>query len=407
MPPSKSQTIRALFCAALAEGTSTIHNPLVSDDTLAALRVLRQLGADISIEGNIWRVRGGNLQASGQELHCGESATTMRFLISVCTCLPGRHVITGGPSLLQRPVSALVRALQQADIKITTMHDNSPPVIIEGDTFRTVEVSLPGDISSQYISGLMLAAPLTENGLILRLTTPPVSKPYLEMTIDMLRRFGVTVDALPQKFVIPHQIYHPAEVAIESDWSSASYFVALGAVSSQGITITSINPESLQADRAVLDIVRQMGASVAVDDNAVTVSRAYLKPIRVNLTNCIDLLPTAGVLSALADGASELNGIAAGRLKESNRVAAVREGLERLGVSVTEETDKLIIRGPLSAGQRVSINSYDDHRIAMAFAVPGAVRGDVIIERGECVSKTFPDFWPALQNTGVEMEILP
>ena len=432
VPTSKSLTIRALMCAALSRGESSIRDPLVSEDTEAAARVLQQLGVGVRKEGNVWHISGGTLRASSDELHCGESATTLRFITAICAIIPGKHRIVGGPSLSQRPVKSLVESLRRLGVKIEHEGKTTPPVVVEGGPLQGGVTTMPGNISSQFISALMLAAPSTVKGIGIKLTTPLSSKPYVLMTIAMLRQFGVEVRRQVDRFIIPHQVYKPADVTIEGDWSSASYFLALGVSSKEGITVGNLTTSSLQGDRVILDFLRMMGAGVRVSGNTVTVTERQLRAVHVDLSDCIDLLPTMGLLAALANGTTVLTGIERARIKESNRVAAVKKGLERLGVEVTESGDRMNIVGlqtpkkvqesyddeekeeVIEEHEPVLIDSFDDHRIAMAFGTLGAVVGgevfnkvqvpEPVIDRAECVAKTFPSFWECMKAVGTEMK---
>jgi 3-phosphoshikimate 1-carboxyvinyltransferase len=429
VPSSKSMTIRGLMCAALSRGTSEIVHPLISDDTNAAAEVLGKIGVSIQKEKDLWRVTGGSLRAPGGELHCGESATTMRFMTAICSLIPGTHTLVGGPLLTKRPVKSMVEALRKLGIKCTMGGKTTPPVTIEGGTLKGTLTEIPGNISSQFISALLLIAPFTQKELSIKLTTPMTSTPYVLMTLWCLKKFGINVKHDAGKFVVRRQRYIPTRLEVEGDWSSASYFLALGAVSEEGIKVENLNTATLQGDRVILDYLRRMGADVRVDGNTVTVRENKLKAIRADLSDSIDLLPTIAVLAALADGISELTGIERARIKESNRVAAVKEGLQKLGVTVTESTDRLTILG-LKTPVKVDdskmeedvpknvqpveeieekgpalIDSHGDHRIAMAFSVFGAAESGLIIDGAECVAKTYPGFWGVFKNVGGETEI--
>jgi 3-phosphoshikimate 1-carboxyvinyltransferase len=440
VPSSKSMTIRALICAALAKGETEIVSPLVSDDTDAAAAVLGKIGVGIVKEDNVWRVSGGALRVPSGDLYCGESATTLRFLTAICALIPGEHRLVGGPSLSRRPVRSLVEALRMLGVKGELEGKTTPPVNISGGKLRGGQAELPGHISSQFISALLLVAPYAENEVSIKLTTPMTSRPYVLMTLRCMREFGVNVARSFDSFVVKRQRYKPTRFQVEGDWSSASYFLALGALSEAGVKVANIRNSSLQGDRVILDFLRNMGAQVRVDGSSVTVSRGELKAVKADLSDCIDLLPTMAVLAALAAGVSELTGIERARIKESNRVAAVKEGLEKLGVSVTEDKNKLVITGLLTEEtgkaeeyedeeetegegveetgeadqeytslteepQVVTINSRNDHRIAMAFGIYGAAEGGIIIEDAECVSKTYPGFWDTLKSIGGQLKI--
>jgi 3-phosphoshikimate 1-carboxyvinyltransferase len=406
IPTSKSLTIRALMCAALSDGESEIIHPLVSDDTSAAVAVLEQLGANIHKGDGVWKVIGGKLHGTQADLHCGESAATLRFMTAICTLIPGHHRLVGGPSLSKRPVGALVNALQKLGVNITAAKSGTPPVVVEGGALQGGVTEIPDDVSSQFISALLLASPLAQKGVIIKLTTPLTSQPYVLMTLWCLKQFGINVKREKNKFTILPQRFVPTSVEVEGDWSSASYFLALGALSEEGVIIRNLNTSSLQGDRVMLDYLRKIGAKVKVTGTDMTVSRHSLKGIHADLSDCIDLLPTVAALAALAKGKTELTGIGQARFKESNRVAAIRESLVKLGVAINEDENRLTINGGLSiTGSPIVLDSHGDHRIAMAFSVLGAASGNIIISGAECVTKTFPIYWDEFKKIGGEVKL--
>ena len=402
-PSSKSYTIRGLMCAALAGGESAIIHPLHSDDTEAAADVLRGVGIGINQEESSWRIAGGTFHEPGVELFCGDSAATLRFMTAICSVIPGKSRLVVGSSLAKRPVGSLIQALRQLGVDCSSQ-GGVAPVTINGGRLRGGVVEIPGDISSQFVSALLLVAPLAEEGVQIRLTTPLESKPYVLMTLECLKKFGIRVNytGALDEFKIARQIYKPIRYEVEGDWSSASYFLALGAISG-GVEVENLNPESLQGDKVMADFLRNMRASVKTEPNLVTVRKSGLEAIRADLADCIDLLPTMAVLAAVAEGTSEFTGIERARIKESDRVAAMKEGLGRMGVKVKEENNKLVIVGSRLRG--ATIDSKDDHRIAMAFSILGALVGDTVIEGAECVSKTFPQFWDILKSIGGKIEL--
>ncbi len=402
-PSSKSYTIRGLMCAALARGTSEITNPLGSDDTEAATEVLGNVGVSVRQLEDRWEVSGGQFHQAASDLFCRESAATFRFMTAVSSLLPGRHRLTAGPTLSLRPVGPLVEALQRLGINCSS-EGGFPPVTVDGEGLRGGTTELPGDISSQFVTALLLVAPRAKEEISIRLTTPLESAPFVMMTLDTMQWFGISVAFSEEMdtFQVVPQPYKPTRYRVEGDWSSASYPLALGALAGE-VTVENLSPESLQADRKILELLQDMGASVIVKGNSVTVRKSRLKAIKADLSNCIDLLPTVAVLAASADGTSHLSGIGRARLKESDRVAAVREGLERMFIPVTVEKDRMIITSAPPKG--AVIDSKDDHRIAMAFALLGAVAGETVIDGAECVSKTYPEFWEEMRNLGTEVQI--
>ncbi|MBI2836332.1 MAG: 3-phosphoshikimate 1-carboxyvinyltransferase [Chloroflexi bacterium] len=402
-PSSKSYTIRGLLCAALATGDSEIVRPLGSDDTEASLGVLGKLGVRVRQETDLWRVRGGNLHSPEGDLYCRDSALTLRFMTAIASTIPAKCHLTAGPSLAKRPIEPLLEALRQLGVDCR-FHSDLACVEVAGRKLGGGTTSLPGNISSQFVSALLLISPLAESGMTIRVTTQMESQPFVAMTLECLQLFGVEAKASAdwRTFHTARQDYRPTRYLVEGDWSSASYLVALGALGGE-ITVENLNPSSLQGDKAIVDFLKEMGATVTVGENSVKVSRSRLKGIKADFTDCIDLLPTMAVLAAAAEGRSEFTGIARARLKESDRVGAMREGLERMGIRVVEEQDRLIIEG--GTPKAAVIASRSDHRIAMAFSMLGTISGGMIIEQAECVSKTFPEFWDILRSIGGSIKL--
>jgi len=402
-PASKSYTIRGLMCAALAGGKSEIVYPLSADDTEACLDVLGKVGIHVRRRGDFWQVAGGDFHAPDADLFCGESAATLRFMTAVSSLVPGKCRLVAGPSLSKRPIKPLIQALRQLGVHCSCQ-DEVAPVVVEGGRLTGGVAELPGDVSSQFISALLFIAPFAEEGIKIRLSTPLESKPFVLMTIECLREFGVNVEFTKDfgEFTVSRQAYRPAKYQVGGDWSSASYLLAMGALSGE-IEVENLNLESLQGDKMILNFLREMGASVELHKNSVVVRRSRLNAIQADLSNCIDLLPTMAVLAAMADGVSEFTGIDRARIKESNRVAALKEGLERMGIKIAEAEDKLTIVGGEPKGSVIDV--WDDHRIAMAFGILGLVAGETVINNAACVSKTFPEFWDVIRDIGCEVKL--
>ena len=402
-PASKSYTIRGLMCAALAGGESEILSPLTSEDTNAALKALSQVGTRIHPQEDLWRVVGGNFRKPDTDLYCGDSAATLRFITAICSLIPGKCRLVPSPSLARRPVKPLIQALRQLGVNCSSQGEVAP-VTVDGGKLKGGTAELPGNVSSQFVSALLLISPLAEEGVKIRLTTPLESKPFVLMTLDCQERFGIKVAFSPdlRQFEILKQTYRPAKYKVEGDWSSASYFLALGALSGE-VKVGNLNPQSRQGDKIILDFLRDMGALVEINQNSVIVRKSRLKAIRADLSDCIDLLPTLAILAAAADGVSEFTGIDRARLKESNRVAAVREGLEKMGIKAVEERNKLTIAG--SEPKSAVIDPRGDHRLAMAFGILGSEAGGTVINDAECIAKTYPQFWEELKSIGGEVKI--
>ncbi len=402
-PSSKSYTIRGLVCAALAKGESEIINPLGSDDTEACQDVLIKVGISIFQDENSWKVTGGDFRQPQTDLFCRESAATLRFMTAISSLIPDQSRLTSAPSLSQRPIKPLIQALRQVGVDCR-YQEKEANVVVNGGRLKGGVTELPGNISSQFVSALLFISPFAEKGMSIRLTTPLESQPFVLMTLECLKSFGIEVKYSRdlREFETSKQAYKPTRYRVEGDWSSASYLLALGAFSGE-VEVENLNPQSLQGDKAILDFLRDMGASINTGRNSITVSKSRLKAIRADLSDCIDLLPTVAILAAAAEGTSEFTGIERARLKESDRASSIKEGLEGMGIKVVEEKNRMAITG--SAARGSVIDTRGDHRIAMAFSLLGSAVGGTTINNAECVSKTYPDFWDTLKSIGGEVKI--
>lgn len=398
-PSSKSMTHRALVLAALAPGRSRIRNPLKARDTEATASVLKKLGVNM-IRGNDWVVDGGNLQAPAEVLHCGESGTTLRFMSAVCALVDGECQMTGEPSLLSRPLAPLLEALRQMGVLIEAREGPTPFKIMGTGRIKGGEVRLPGDISSQFTSALLTVAPLADTRVDITLTTKLESRPYVAMTMDAMRVFGVEAEVSPDvmRLTAPLKPYMATTFIVEGDWSSASYSLAAGAIAGE-VTVNGLNPFSSQADKALLSLLGEMGAETSVNGDAVKVSASALQGIEADLSDCPDLFPIVCTLCASAEGRSRLTGLSRLRLKESDRIAAMAEGLTRMGAKIRCDVDSVTITGgPLRGAE---IDPWGDHRIAMSLAVLALnAGGETTIRNAECVSKSYPGFWDDLKSIG-------
>ncbi len=402
-PSSKSYTIRGLMCAALARGESRIINPLGSDDTEAAFNVLSKLGIQIVQDKDIWKVNGGIFHVPDGELYCRESAATLRFMTAICSLVHSTCYLTAAPPLAVRPIKPLLLALRQLGIDCY-YEDKEACVVVKGGRLKGGITEIPGDISSQFVSALLLISGFTTDIMKIKVTTPLESQPFVMMTMECLEEFGVKIKHSMdfREFETVKQRYHAADYNVEGDWSSASYLLTAGALGGE-TRVENLSPDSLQGDRAILGFLKEMGAVINQNENNIIVKKTDLKAIKADLSDCIDLLPTVAILAAVADGKSEFTGISRARLKESNRVHAVRDGLERMGVTVKEEENKLTVTG--SKVKSSVIDTRGDHRIAMAFSLLGLVCGDTVIENAESVSKTYPEYWETLRGIGAKVEL--
>jgi len=354
----------------LAAGESTLHSALICDDTLASAEALSKLGVTTQWEeGNARVSRFGQLKKPSSEIFCGESGTTLRFMTAVCATIPQDAHISGGPSLLRRPVKDLALALQKLGADCTCDH-GYPPVDVRGP-IQGGSVEIPGNVSSQYVSALLLAAPLAKTPVDVAVGGRLEAKSYVQAYLDIQRQFQVHVDAADDLtgFHTETQAYRPSDVEIEGDWSSAAFVIIAATIAGEKVRVEGLPPETLQADRYLLRILEAMNGRVNMDSSSVVIERSQLKPVEVDVSDCPDLFPAVCALCALTEGVSSIRGIRRLRIKESNRVLAMSNGLNKMGIETHESTNSLTIRGgqPRSA----TIDPHRDHRIAMAFAALG------------------------------------
>ncbi len=401
-PSSKSRTHRALFCAGLAEGESHIQSPLLCDDTLATKQALSKLGVSTRWDNQnaIVSSHAKLTQPSGL-IFCEESGTTLRFISAICATTPYDAKISGGPSLLRRPVKELALALQGlgADCK---SNQGYPPVQVRGP-LRGGSVKVPGNVSSQYISALLLAAPLAKQPVELTIGERLESKSYVNMTLDMQRKFGVHVEATADlsKFSCASQVYQASDIEIEGDWSSAAFLLVAATIAGEKVKINRLTQDNLQADQYLLRILEKMNGQLSIDSSSVIAEKSSLAPIEVDVSDSPDLFPAICALCAVADGVSEITGIRRLRIKESDRVSAMSDGLKRMGIETRELENSLTIRG--GQPRAATIDPRRDHRIAMAFATLGLSTDETKIVDAECVGKSYPSFWQDIQNLGADV----
>lgn len=406
VPGSKSETNRALLVAGLASGTTRLNNVLFSDDTEHMINALNSMGIDIRVNDDQVIVEGksGVLRHPEKALFLGNSGTCMRFLASVVALGEGEFVLDGNDRMRQRPLQDLIDGLSQLDVDITAINGNGcPPVRVRGGGLAGGTVRMRGSASSQYVSSILMAAPLARGPVTITIDGPLVSRPYVTMTTRVMERFGARVswqgdDAIT---VQPGAYMATPEYTIESDYSSASYFMAAAALTGSTIELTSLPEESMQGDAAFLEVLRAMGARARNQGDTVIVEgTGRLDAVTVDMFNCSDLLPTVAVMAAFARGTTCISNVENARIKETDRITAVATELKRMGVNVTEHRDGLTIEGLPDPGQvkEASIDTYDDHRMAMAFSIAGLVTGRIRIKDPGCVKKTYPGFFDELSR---------
>lgn len=402
-PSSKSVTHRALVCSALAQGESTLRRPLISDDTVATRQLIELLGPEVTGGDEEWRVKGGALTEPFAELDCGESGTTMRLMTAVCSLVNGVCKLTGGQSLSRRPMGPLVGGLKQLGVNVDSTGGRAPVLVRGNGRIRGGEAFIRGDISSQFISALLLVAPRGEKPTTISITTPLESKPYVSITMDTQKLFGVNVEVSEDmaEFKVERQDYTPTEMTVEGDWSSAAFLLAAGAMTGR-LSLGNLNMSSRQADKDIVDALKAMGGEIHDGDSSIEVREAHLRGFTMNVSNSPDLFPVLASLGATASGTSTLTGWRRLRYKESDRIEAMAEGLRKMGIKTALDGDTFTIKGGKPRG--TTIDPHQDHRIAMAFTILGLVAdGETTINDAECVTKSYPGFWDDLDTLGVDI----
>jgi len=400
IPGSKSITQRALITAALADGVSTLHGPLVSEDTDYSSAALEQMGIGIDKDGRKWRVSGtgGRISAPGDDIYLGNNGTATRFLTSVACLGTGEFIIDGDERMRQRPIGPLMTALQGWGVDIESIDATGcPPLSILASGLRGGGTVLPEGKSSQYLSSLLLVAPYARQQAELQVVGEILSKPYVTMTLQVMAAFGVEVSAAADlsRFSIPGGCYLPCDYHIEGDASNASYFWAAAAITGGSVTVDNVPVPSLQGDAMLVPLLARMGCCVEQRGRGIRVmGPRSLDPITVDMGDMPDVVPTLAVVAAFAEGASEISNIAHLRIKECDRLSATTAELRKLGVEVEEFDDRMVVHGRGGTGMRgAEIETYEDHRMAMSMAVAGLRIEGVRILDERCVAKSFPDFW--------------
>lgn len=391
VPGSKSYTNRALLLAAMTQGRVSILQPLISDDTEAMMRCLETLGIRIVRKMGQIEVLGdiSCVQDTDFDLDAGLSGITLRFLIALAAVVPGRKTIYGQNS---RPVKELVDVLRCMGAKIDYLgHEGFPPVRVHSSSLTAGHYTIDRSVSSQYLSSLLMIAPLIGGDVTFTHIGKEISRPYIDMTIDTMAHFGV--QATPT-YVQGNQQYQATSYQVEGDISSASYFFAIAALTHSRITVGNVNPASKQADMQFLHILEKMGAECIKSDNAITLIGHGVHPINVNMADCPDQALTLAVLAAFAEGRTHISGIESLRIKETERIVALQTELAKMGIRTKSTQDSLTIYG--GSPKLAMIDTYGDHRMAMAFAVARTALPGLSINNPEVVTKTFPDFWNTL-----------
>ena len=405
VPGSKSLTNRALVLAALAESECTLTGALQSDDTQVMADCLRQLGWAVTVDApaermTVTRPAGSTIiPERSADLFVGNSGTTVRFLTAMLALGKGVYHLDGVPRMRERPIQDLLDALGQLGVSATSDNeDGCPPVTVHADGLYGGAVRVKSDTSSQYLSGILLAAPFAGGETVVEVAAGAVSEPYIAMTVALLRDFGLVVDEVaPGRYVVPGRQGHDRrEYAVEPDASSASYFFAAAAITGGRATLTGLTRKSLQGDIAFVDALARMGCAVTEWPDALTVTAGPLRGIDLDMNAISDTVMTLAAVACFADGPTTIRNVAHIRHKETDRLAALATELRKFGAAVTETADGLVIVPGVLAG--ATVDTYDDHRLAMSLALVGLRVPGVVVNDPGCVAKTYPGYWRDLER---------
>ena len=406
LPGSKSITNRILLLSAIADGATTIIGPLVSDDTLHMIDALKKLQVDLTQKDNgdilIHGTR-GNFKNKSAEIFLGNAGTAFRPLTAALSFSKGQYTLSGLPRMHERPIKDLVDALLQLNADITYLgQEGYPPLKISpSEIMINVPIKIRGDISSQFLTSLLMAMPLTKKEVVIEIEGDLISKPYIDITLNLMARFGIHVKKIDWKhFVIPGSSSYvsPGEIFVEGDASSASYFLAAGALAGD-IEVKGIGRNSIQGDVKFAEALVLMGADINILEASIQIKKvAALQAINLDCNHIPDAAMTLAVLALFAKGTTKLLNIGSWRVKETDRIKAMATELRKLGAAVTEGNDFIEITPPLKIKEHVEIDTYDDHRMAMCFSLVSLRNIPITINDPACVNKTFPTYFEVLES---------
>ncbi|MEN9966728.1 3-phosphoshikimate 1-carboxyvinyltransferase [Candidatus Methylopumilus universalis] len=406
LPGSKSITNRILLLSAIADGATTIIGPLVSDDTLHMIDALKKLQVDLTQKDNgdilIHGTR-GNFKNKSAEIFLGNAGTAFRPLTAALSFSKGQYTLSGLPRMHERPIKDLVDALLQLNADITYLgQEGYPPLKISpSEIMINGPIKIRGDISSQFLTSLLMAMPLTKKEVVIEIEGDLISKPYIDITLNLMARFGIHVKKIDWKhFVIPGSSSYvsPGEIFVEGDASSASYFLAAGALAGD-IEVKGIGRNSIQGDVKFAEALVLMGADINILEASIQVTKvAALQAINLDCNHIPDAAMTLAVLALFAKGTTKLLNIGSWRVKETDRIKAMATELRKLGAAVTEGNDFIEITPPLKIKEHVEIDTYDDHRMAMCFSLVSLRNIPITINDPACVNKTFPTYFEVLES---------
>lgn len=406
IPPSKSMAHRAVICASLSDGVSKISNLELSDDIIATINAMRSLGAVITDKKDCLEVKGIKSKDLLSErdyervIDCNESGSTLRFLIPIALAFEGVTRFVGRGNLGKRPLDTYYEIFDNQGIHYE-YKEGILDLIVSG-LLKRDEFRVKGNISSQFITGLMFSLPLLDGDSKIIVTTELESKGYIDLTLSALKDFGIEVINNDYKeFIIKgNQKYRSRDYRVEGDYSQGAFFLSADALGSE-IEILDLKKESLQGDKEVIDILERMGADIKVNENSITINECNLKSTIIDASQCPDIIPTLSVVAALSEGRTEIINAERLRIKECDRLTAVKEELSKLGAKIEEKKDGLIIDGIKEFEGDVEVWSHKDHRIAMSLAIASTrCKSPIILKDFECVSKSYPNFFEDFKMLG-------
>lgn len=401
VPGSKSYTHRILIASALSDGPCSLSNCLRSEDTLLTAEALRTMGVGILDDGELFHVTGtgGDLKPASKEIYLANSGTSMRLLTGVAALGKGTYVLTGTKRMQERPIQDLMDGLSQIGVASTSINGTGcPPIEIQGGPIEGGNMAMDCSISSQFLSSVLLMAPLTKKGITVTMIKDLVSKPYVDMTLDIMERLGVRVERDGyETFHVPgSQMYRHGDYAVEPDCSQASYFWGAAAITGKTIKVKNISFASRQGDVKFAGVLEKMGCTVVHEKDGIAVKGGDLKAITVDMESMPDIVPTLAVVASFAKGTTEITNVAHLKEKECDRLGCVAAELIKMGIDARATDSGLFITGGRHKG--ADIETYDDHRMAMCFAIAGLKVPGVAIRDEQCVKKSFPNYWEVFEG---------
>jgi 3-phosphoshikimate 1-carboxyvinyltransferase len=404
-PPNKSYSHRSIFLASLANGKSTLGNVLLSRDTLATVSACKAFGANIEINGSTVTVQSnGNIVPQTSEIDASNSGTTIRIATAIASLSEKTTTLTGDSSLRKRPMQPLLDALKVLGVD-TTSTDGKPPVTVRGKLAGGI-THIPGSISSQFISALLIAGPKMKEGITIDIDGELVSKPYLDATIATMQKFGVTVNIISQykKYQIPNQEYRPANFVVPSDFSSMALLLSAAVLVGKNMEIYASVGDLPQGDRQVLTYLEKLGVKINIADKITIVAPDLLNGGRFDLSNNPDLLPPLAILALKTSKPIEIYNVKHARFKETDRIAILAKELAKVGVGVTEKEDGLILEAPKSL-KSAELESSEDHRLFMAFSIVGMFIGNCTVTDPDSVDVSYPTFVEDMKKIGAKITV--